>query len=272
VSPFLSFVRRLKPLDLLLPIGAALVAAGLQSLADREQAQRVRLAELADLAGDHLQALAAAGVDIPDEIAADEPHPLDPGVPWLTQHASAAPDDEQETPAPANRGWKLAALALGAVGILAYRNRDAILQRAGTSPFGFTMPWPPAPAETPDPLDHETGMAQPVSHPFRGNADECSMCGRPVELHHPDPDEWPEHGLNHPGSDRWTGGDRKDDDVKRGLTLASDACGCAGDECGWPNCGYTPPEDLPAEDQVLALAVHRQQCFHRPAGAHVPGE
>lgn len=267
MSPFLSFVRRLKPLDLLLPIGAALVTAGLQNLADREQAQRGRLADLANLAGDHLDALAAAGVVVPDELGNPDVHPLDPGVPWLAQHATSEPD-EQETP-PANRGWKLAALVLAAGTAVTLMNRDKLqgivgalregLQAPAPSPFGMTMPWPPAAAETPD---------EPEGPAPEWTGGRCTTCEQPAAWFVDEQEWWhvaitglpmrAGHAVTHlpPTNAGW---------VKSGLTPT-------GDECGWPNCGYTPPEDLPAEDQVLALAVHRQQCIYRPAGAHVPGE
>lgn len=285
MSPFLSFVRRLRPADVLLPIGAALVSAGLQHLADREARQRARLDELAALAGDHLQAFAAAGVPVPEELAADEPHPLDPGIPWLVQHATPEADEPDEIPPRTN--WKLAVLALGAVAGVVTLRRTGFL--AALVDRGIVRPGEPTYAHDADcNTKHEPGP---------------DPCPEPVSTQVDDTRAWGPAGLNHPGSDRWTGGDRKDDDVpgvKPDLTpdpipdgyrpgivhhefegeeqrcslcdrIPEHHRAAAGDECGWPNCGYTPPEDLPPEDQVLALAVHRNQCVYRPAGAHVPG-
>jgi hypothetical protein len=135
VSTLSTIIRRMRPVDLLLPIGAALVSAGLQNLADRETRQRARLDELAELAADHLQALAAAGVPV-DELAVDEQHPLDPGVPWLAQHATPVPDE----PVDERRSWKLPVLALGSViGVALWKHREQLAARLGIAlgyPYG----------------------------------------------------------------------------------------------------------------------------------------
>lgn len=261
MSPFLSFVRRLKPLDLLLPVGAALVTYGLQSLAERETRQRERLAQLAELAADHVQALMNAGAAVPAELAGDEEHPLDPNVPWLMQHAPA-PDDEQDAPA-SGRGWKLTAVALAAGTVIAFNHRDEL--RAAASKFGFTMPWPPAPAALDDEVyphnswcntKHEPGPDQ--CPPPVGPADYTAVGGEPVDVMC----LVPHCGLH-----------RHPDDVEHVFRFGADLTPSTSLEiCGWPNCGYEVNPELSDQDQVLALAVHRNQCFYRPSGAHVPGE
>jgi hypothetical protein len=39
------------------------------------------------------------------------------------------------------------------------------------------------PAQTPDEIPHEEGMARPVLHPFEGDEVECTLCGRTADLH-----------------------------------------------------------------------------------------
>lgn len=234
MSPFLSFVRRLRPIDLLLPVGAALVSAGLQHLADREARQRARLDELAGLAGDHLQAFAAAGVAVPDELAADEPHPLDPGVAWLPAlHGDVGTNDEPEQEKP-GLSWKGAAVALAVVTGIAWSNREKLQTR-----FGFTMPWPPASAVPPESVDL---------------ADYASVGGESVEEMCPEP---------HCRLKRHPGKVHQDIDD---FEFVTNVLG----PCGWPNCDYQPDPKLEPEEVTLALAVHRNQCIFRPAGAHVP--
>jgi hypothetical protein len=232
MSTLTTFVRRLRPVDVLLPIGAALVSAGLQNLADRERRSRGRLESMATLAADHLSALRAAGVAVPDELAADEEHPLDPGVPWLSQHASADPDDDELDATPARRPWKLAALALlGAAGITAYNHRDQLVATL----FGVK------PDLTPDDLPDIA----------------CGWCGHPLDQQHPagpvddDPvDELPERDpadeLPQPDPEPL-------------------------ESCGWPNCTWTSDPGKSVISQGTAAAVHRNRCVYRPAGAAVSG-
>lgn len=194
MSPFLSFVRRLRPVDVLLPIGAALVSAGLQNLADREARQRVRLDELAELAGDHIDALMLAGVNVPEQLYADEKHPLDPGVPWLAMHASsAATGDEQEPePAPKRKPWKLAALGLAAAaGVTLWNNRDEIAQRIGET-FGY-----PYGADGPVAQD----LAERAAADKAWGGDRCTSCDQPAAWFR-DEQEW--RHLWPDGAPRWS--------------------------------------------------------------------
>lgn len=118
----MKFIRALRPVDLLLPAGAALVSAGLQNLADREHRQRARLDELAQLVDVHRGALVAAGVDLAAELLVDEPHPLDPAGGALTDYASddyrIADNHNPEKPRGFS-GWRRfrRAAFIGAVGL-----------------------------------------------------------------------------------------------------------------------------------------------------------
>ena len=220
-----TLVRAMRPADLLLPVGAALVSAGLSALTDREVRQRARLDELQHLVEIHRDALVAADVVLPLGVLVDEQHPLDvetlPTV--FPGHAptAAAPD---ETPR-RGRGWKLAALALaGVVGVTLYGNRgrlfDALLPDDGSpSRFGFAMPWPPAAAE---PENFPPAAAAPAAGGPSSAA--AAAAETPVTEDLP-----------------------------------------AGDGCGWPGCDHVGTVDGGA-----ALALHRQRCLYRPAGAHVP--
>lgn len=196
VDAITRFLRRLRPGDVLLPIGAALITAGLQNLADREARGRGRLAELATLAADHLEALSSAGVEVPDELAADELHPLDPEVPWLAQYATPVPDDDEPAPAEQRRRrWKLVGFGLAAAtGITLWNNREQIGERLGIAlgyPYG-----PPGP-ETPD----EPGPNWPDAAAYwRG--DHCTTCDQPAAWVVPE-QSW-RHVVPPDGKPRWS--------------------------------------------------------------------
>lgn len=274
MSTLTTFVRRLRPVDVLLPIGAALVSAGLQNLADRERRSRGRLESMATLAADHLGALRAAGVAVPDELAADEEHPLDPGVPWLSQHASADPDDDEPDATPARRPWKLAALALlGAAGITAYNHRDQLAAtlfgvKTDLTPAGLPCRCPsfntvdgsphyydpehcrPVDEQPPadDPLPNE-GRETPAAPWPTCLPDGLGVCANKRHGHGP-VDEWPERDpadeLPQPDPEPL-------------------------ESCGWPNCTWTSDPGKSVISQGTAAAVHRNRCVYRPAGAAVSG-
>lgn len=274
MNAFLTAVRRMRPVDLLLPIGAALISAGLQNLADREHRQRERLDQLAELAGDHLQALAAAGVAVPDELAVDEPHPLDPGIPWMPVVATRLGDDEPDEPPAGRHSWKLAALALLGVagGIAIHRTGGVTALIDGLR----SEPWP----MTPDDIDHAAGMAMPVSHVHEGDPDEpCSLCGRGFDLHLPrkfpcdvegphgsSPDHTCSSNLVEPSTDDvCVGSPECGHEYPAGVSpLVSPL-----ETCGWTGCDWTSEAGRSELGQRTQAAIHRNKCFHRPAGAAV---
>lgn len=301
MSPFLSFVRRLRPIDLLLPVGAALVSAGLQNLADRETRQRTRLDELAALAADHVEAFTRIGVV--DDLPVDEQHPLDPGVPWLASFAT--PEPAADEPSPRRRGWKLAAVALAAVSAVAIVKPDAFgLLLDGLRPY----PWRADDDELPDVI------AEP--HPHSGVRVDTSQldepepydpnlpnAGReteraPWETCTPDGGGWcdsPRHrhegfpnrdvrGL-HPAAPaplkdqhrcapetstlKETSSDPEVSAEVQADRDAGETMPAAIASCGWPNCEWTSSPEKTEQGQLTQAAVHRQRCIYRPAGAGV---
>lgn len=269
----LGFLRALRPADLILPAGAALVSAGLQSLVDREHRQRQRLAALDELVEMHRAGLARAGVDLSDPVWRDEAHPLDidgaVGI-ILARHATEPKREETDAgdsrsadyriagnrnPAKARRRLKaLAVLALGgAAGVTVFARGYArtygqeptvpgflsALHLSGMTPTGG---WPgPADEDAPPPPDH----------PFE-----------PIETHEVSADEILEHGVD---VDQAVDGD-----------AAAAVEGVIGqgrpplEECGWLPCTWTSDATRNEMSQRTAAAVHRNRCIHRPAGAVVP--
>lgn len=130
VNAIVAFIRRLRPADVLLPVGAALVSAGLQHLADRERNSRAQLDELQTAAAGYRDALRDAGAEIAPWL--EEPaHPLDPGVPWLAKWASADGSEPATVDDPAHpRGQALRKYAIAAAvaaGVVAWSKRDELL-------------------------------------------------------------------------------------------------------------------------------------------------
>lgn len=261
-NSLLSYVRRLRPVDLILPIGAALVSAGLQNLADRETRQRNRLDELAELANDHLTAFAGAGVRLPDGLVATEEHPLDPGIPWLSQHAGPETDGETE-PAVTRRPWKLAALGLAAAtGVTLWNHREQIGQR-----LGIALGYPYGPDEVNPDLTPSapTGLVCGLcSHPIEHHAaascagDDKTDCDCSIGQADGTEPVRPNHSMN--GTVSAEPADEPD--------AVSEWPTC---ECGWPNCDWTSDPTKSVSAQATAAAVHRNRCIYRPAGAGVAG-
>lgn len=198
VNTLTRLLRELRPVDVLLPIGAALVAAGLQNLAERESRQRQRLVDLAALAADHVEALTAAGMAVPATLAADELHPLDPEVLWLPlAGASAGPEpvEQAEPGEKRRRGWKLAAAGLAAAtGVTLWKNRGRIFDRLGDMLEGFSAePDGVNPDLTPD----EATGPDPE---WLGN--HCMSCSQPAAWFYED-QVW-RHVVPPDGKPRWS--------------------------------------------------------------------
>lgn len=286
VSTIVRFLRGMKPVDLLLPVGAALVSAGIQNLVDREDRQRRRLVALDELVDVHRTALADAGVELPAELAGDESHPLD--VESALQVLLARTPGEQEPaadePRPPRRGLRaLAVLGLaGAAGVTMWaRGRARIYGQDPTvlgflstlrGPDGAGPAWPKTyPSHSHDygegicPIcgaDGVSGAALLDEHKHRYASDLDSVCETCGEKSRPSPADAPT--LSHEGSDRWTGGDLKDEGIigKGEPPL---------EECGWPSCSWTSDATRSEVSQRTAAAVHRNRCVYRPAGAGVEG-
>jgi hypothetical protein len=157
VNAIVAFIRRLRPADVLLPVGAALVSAGLQHLADRERNARAQLDELQTAAAGYRDALRDAGAEIATWL--EEPaHPLDPGVPWLAKWASAdesEPATADEPPTPRGQALRKYAIAAAvAAGVVAWSKRDEllalVLSRGGVTSEDF-LPEGVKPDLTPHP-------------------------------------------------------------------------------------------------------------------------
>lgn len=287
VDAITRFLHRLRPGDVLLPIGAALITAGLQNLADREARGRGRLAELATLAADHLEALSAAGVEVPDELAADELHPLDPEVPWLAQYATPVPDDDEPAPAEQRRRrWKLVGLGLAAAtGVTLWNNRGRIFDRLGDlleeisdEPDGVNADLTPDEPGEQTPEQVAENLAAYEAHRLRYEAmDECvgaPECGHTTEPNLPNAGRetpaapWstclPDNLGNcankihtHPA-------------VSAEPVVEPDAVSVTPREaCTWPNCDWTSDPRKSVTGQATQAAWHHNRCIYRPAGAQV---
>lgn len=229
MSPILRFVTRLRPADLILPAGAALVSAGLQQLVDREDRQRRRLAALDELVEMHRSGLAAAGVDLSDPVWRDEAHPLDIELALQTMLARTPTEPEPAEPRPRRRGRRLAlaGLALGAVAAAIAIPRAGFLQGLSLAGLQPTGGWPPAVDENDPPTpDEPFGPISSNSYPDSGesSSDDAEVIGRgepPAEA------------------------------------------------CGWPACDWTSDATRSVQAQRTAAAIHRNECVFRPANAVV---
>lgn len=275
MSVLVSFIRRLRPVDLLLPAGAALVSAGVQQLVDREDRQRRRLAALQELVDVHRGALVDAGVSLPAELVDDELHPLD--VDGALQIALArTPSDDTDNritgnsnpekgPSRRRAARRFAVLGLaGAAGVTMWARGYARASGQQPTVLGFltALRGPVEVTETANsyPDNGETVSVDEHEHRYASDLDSvCEICG---EKSRPSPADAP--ALGHEGSDRWTGGDRKDEGV---IGHGEPPL----EECGWPNCDWTSDATSSELSQRTAAAVHRNRCTYRPAGAAVPG-
>jgi hypothetical protein len=289
VNTLTRLLRELRPVDVLLPIGAALVAAGLQNLAERESRQRQRLDQLATLAADHVEALTAAGLAVPASLADDELHPLDPELLWMPLAgvpAGPEPVEQAEPGEKRGRGWKLAAAGLAAAtGITLWKNRGRIFDRLGDILEDFAAePDGVNPDLTPDVLAEQTpeqvaeNLAAYEAHRARYEAmDEC--VGAPECGHTTDPNG-PNAGRETPAApwvtclpDNLGNCANKIHDHRAVSAEPVDEPDAVSvtprEECGWPNCEWTSDPKKSETGQATQAAVHRNRCIYRPAGAGV---
>ena len=287
----LALLREINAVDLLLPLGGALIASGMHNLTEREARQRHRLAALQSSVQTHLDALLAAGVDV-GALAVDERHPLDqPGLAGAvngivgngnSETSSNSYPDGRGSSSGRRRGWKLAALALAGAAGVAYAFRGQLaeivlpyLDAAGADdelaevprfyPGGRPGPVDDAPfgpihTETiPDgsPWDHaEPVKADLTPGEVKPDLTPCEYCGHPHDAqttpHPAGPAPAPAAEL----VDEPAVADEPRVDI---------------DECGWPGCTWTPRDATRGAARVTALAVHRSKCVHRPPSFTVPG-
>lgn len=294
----LAVIRKLHMSDLLLPVGAALVTAGIEALAARERRQRDRLAALQASVSQHVDALLSAGAPVPDELLVDELHPFDaPGLAPDYRIAgngnpetssNSYPGDGDNSSGGRGRRWKLAALALVAgTATYAYVRREqigrhiaAVAAAAGIddelaeeiprfypggrpdadAPFGpvTTVTIPDEPGS---PWDQAEPLPEP--HPHSGvRVDAAQLVdecvGAPECGHGVEPSE----NLPPAPAADFPDGDRaaEPSDEKS-----------SGDECGWTGCTWAPKDTTRGAARVTALAVHRSKCPYRPPSMTVPG-
>lgn len=262
----LAVIRKLHMSDLLLPVGAALVTAGIEALGQRERRQRDRLAALQASVSQHVDALLAAGAPVPDELRVDELHPFD--APGLAQDygitdtgnpktSSNSYPDGGDSSSSRGRGWKLAGLALvAAAGVTLYTWRDKwapLLAAAGADDELAEVPrfYPGGRGEPVDdapfgPIRTETIADEPES-PWE-HAEPVADASEPSE--------------DLPAAPA---------DEVAALRELVDGPDPLGDECGWTGCTWAPKESTRGAARVTALAVHRSKCPHRPPSLTVPG-
>lgn len=289
VSTIVRFIRGMKPVDLLLPVGAALVSAGIQNLVDREDRQRRRLVALDELVDVHRTALVDAGVELPAELAGDESHPLDvENAIQIVLRRAPGEEAAADEPRPPRRGLRaLAVLGLaGAAGVTMWARGRARIYGQDPTVLGFLSTLRgPVGAAWPK-TDPPVGGDYPM--PDNWGGDRCTTCERAAAWfrddqvwQHVSPLTAEPYGmlhdvtlppavnlvaptLDHEGSDRWTGGDLKDEGIigKGEPPL---------EECGWPSCSWSSDATRSEVSQRTAAAVHRNRCVYRPAGAGVEG-
>jgi hypothetical protein len=194
----------------------------------------------------HRDALAAAGVELVDELLVDERSPLDGAGPFMLL-AGAHPSPEPEPgPRPRRRGWKLAVLALaGVAGVTLYARRgeivDAVLTRAGVDVDELLGVKPDL---TPEPAPDNSSNSYPDGGETSSSPEHADLpeSYRPSTAEPTDePEPLPEAGP---------------------VPMES---------CGWPGCDWQSTAGKPETSQRTAAAVHRNRCTYRPAGAVVPG-
>lgn len=272
-----KLIRHTSLRDLLLPIGAALITIGLEHLAEREHATRARLAGLqaeialckGELAGmpDHVE---------PPADPLDESN-TEPVLDAFSPFMPAAAARELDEPDPQRR-WKWAAAAVGVVAMVAtVKAGPALLARFLPEPEGWpsagddvpgATPWEPAADGYPAPVDvdplHRADARMADFGRFlspdggehvscHGPDGGCEYEHEPVNTESGPPPGW----VQAPDGSWWPPVDRDRD--------------ASVDVCGWPNCDYEPIADTEI-GRATQLAVHRNSCVYRPAGAHVPGE
>lgn len=267
-----SFLRSLRPMDLLLPAGAALVTAGLQNLADRETRQRARLGVLDAAVKGHAAALADLGQPVDPAFVA-EPHPLDPGVPWLAAYSGPPASDVK--PAPAGR--RLPTGAVVALGVLAAAGVAGVtvLRRGGFVPILASL--------VAEPVDELADDALPEPHPHSGvriDLDELHETGE-TRI------EGCRHHLYDDGMPAAEGQGELDPELESQDQEGPPPAEAVGEEavdmvpgtfhgpvepqeiCEWPACDWTSDPGRSVHSQQTQAAVHRNRCIYRPAGAKV---
>lgn len=189
--PVKIFVRQLRLVDLLLPAGAAIVSAGLQALATREQEERARLTGLRHACQAAAAALVETGQPVPEALLqVARPLDGDPEQPWLTGMwpGTGDPDTEKTSsdsltvqpsrPQGSTRVGRWT-VGLAAAAVLLYGNRgriaDAVLAR-----LPFVEPVDQVDAEPVDALDVEPPEAEPVDADAAA-ADDAPVT--PIECH-----------------------------------------------------------------------------------------
>lgn len=233
VEALIRFVRRVKPADLILPIGAALVSAGLQNLVDREALQRRRLAALDELVDVHRGALTAAGVSLPAELAGDDKHPLD--IEGALQVVLARVPSEPEPPADKPKRRNLGMAFAGVAGVVGM---------AAAAIWAHSAGW----------LD---GVAEVT---------EANRRVRTVRDADPSP-EVPPYGSA-PGEEEINELEREMAEVTAADLDEPEEAPL--ESCGWDGCGWMSQSGRSPMSQGTAAAVHRNKCTHRPPNARVP--
>lgn len=266
-----SLIRHMRPIDLLLPVGAALVSAGLHNLAEREERQRGRLERLAQLVDAHADALIASGIELPADLAGDESHPLDPGSPVMGLVAPFAGGRDKppaEPPRPRRRG--LVALGvLAAAGVAGVTLAPRILARlvdAGVLPGDVYA----------EPADQGQGDLDPAAAPNGSTFNEDSS-GEHTDL--PDsyrtptalPEPHPHSGVRVDVAQLDAGDALPADELADVDAAAAAETTPPVASCGWPNCDWQSDAGRSETAQLTQAAVHRNRCSWRPANAVVPG-
>lgn len=303
----IDVIRKLHPSDLLLPVGAALVTAGIEALGQREQRQRDRLAALQASVSDHLDALLASGVEIPPALAVDELHPFD--APGLADPVSDSSSNSYPAGSDISSGrgrrWRLAAgLLLVASGITLHATRRrwvpmlaslgagdeladaAAAEYAATLNHEHSDRWTGGDRkdeDTASPWDHAVPVADEPSEGLPPAPAPVLINGEPpADDDRVSPGGIPATGYLSAVADlRPTGGwpaavdedapAPPDEPFTEIVTEQVDEPSAPGDECGWTGCTWAPKPSTRGAARVTALAVHRSRCPHRPPSMTVPG-
>jgi hypothetical protein len=254
VESIVRLIRRMQPADLILPVGALLVSAGLQRLVDREDRQRQRLVALNELVDDHRQTLEASGVELPVDRFGDEVHPLDieGAIQTVLARVPTEPAPAEEVrPRPRRALRRLAILGIaGASGLLVWGRGYAKTYGQEGTLSGFLTAWhgpevdrgEPTSSSISDLNENSSGEKHPGV---------CNFCG-----HDHDPNTSP-HPDGPPAAGIW----ERDGVIGKGEPPL--------EECGWPSCDWTSDATRSDAGQQIQAAIHRNKCLYRPAGAQV---
>lgn len=263
MNPFLTYLRRLQPADLILPAGAALVSAGVQKLVDREDHARRRLVALAELVDVHRGALTAAGVELPAELEHDEEHPLDVDFAVQTLLRRLPEPDKRitENPNPEKPRRRIRTIA-GVLGL-------AVGVGAGLV-WANARGWLQGVQEVTDAnrAVREAVDARRMEGDGEWGGDRCTTCGRAAAWFR-DGQVWlhvsPATGEQYAMTHDVTLPPAINETSPRPVELTVDPA----EACGWPGCEWTSDPSRSRMAQRTAAAVHRNECVCRPAGARV---